>query len=124
MNPPSKLERDECWKARDDYFICLDNNKMWLDGIKPSSMEEILSLDTSNSTSSLYNYMTSKTIQPSKECAALRKLWELKCLPSWQQHFLTERIKEKQKRYLQQKMEKEEQERIQDGKDFWERVRK
>ena len=118
MSPPTKLQRDECWLARDVYFKCLDQNRMWLDGIKPATMEEILKLDVASTGKSLKEH-----IIPSKECTALRKIYESKCLPSWQQHFLTERMKEKQKRFLQAKIEREEMDRNTDSSDFWDRMK-
>ena len=123
MPPPTKEQRDNCWAARDAYFNCLDINGMWLDGVKPASMEEILSLEVA-STSSVFDRINSKATAAGKECALLRQAWESKCLSSWQQHFLTERIKEKQKRYLQEKMVREEMERNKEASDFWDRVKK
>lgn len=123
MPPPSKQQRDDCWKARDSYFNCLDINGMWLDGVKPASMEEILSLEVDTS-KSFFDRLNSKSNVVSKECALLRQAYECKCLPSWQQHFLTERIKDKQKRYLKDKMVREEEERNREASDFWDRVKK
>lgn len=123
--PPTKAERQKCWTARDAYFKCLDDHDMWLDGLKPSSLDEILSLDVDNSTGkSIITSLDSKNLKPSKECHILRQIWENDCLSSWKHHFITERIKEKQKTYLVKKMEKEESDRIQgNDSDFWDRVR-
>jgi hypothetical protein len=101
---------------------------MWLDGISPSSERDILELGggapTGTGGGSLLADVQSlqQKVKPSVECQAFRLLWQAECLPSWQQHFLTERIKEKQKKYLIEKIKKEEESRNQSD-DFWERVK-
>lgn len=47
MSPafPDKNKRKQCWAARDVYFTCLNENGLWLDGLKPANYEEILKID-------------------------------------------------------------------------------
>ena len=33
--PPSTSERQKCWNARNDYWTCLDENNLWLHGLRP-----------------------------------------------------------------------------------------
>ena len=43
--PPTAKERSKCWKARDEYFNCLDQNNLWLQGLAPKDYKEILEID-------------------------------------------------------------------------------
>ena len=43
--PPTSKERSTCWKARDEYFSCLDNHSLWLQGLCPRDYKEILEID-------------------------------------------------------------------------------
>ena len=45
QKPPTSNERKQCWEARDAYFECLDQNGLWLQGLKPSSHEQVLAVD-------------------------------------------------------------------------------
>ncbi|KAJ3367662.1 hypothetical protein HDU91_001229 [Kappamyces sp. JEL0680] len=96
--PPTKRERDVCWNATKAYFECLDSNGMWLDGVIPQTEQEILELGGTPSTAS-----------GGENMAAF--------------HFTTERIKQKQKSYLVEKIQREEEARANSDDRFWEKVK-
>ena len=57
--PPTRQQRQQCWKVRDEYFACLDR----LSIIDPTVVE--------------------KDPQKAKECLDCKKLYEDTCLASW-----------------------------------------
>lgn len=57
--PPTRQQRQQCWKVRDEYFACLDR----LNIIDPAVVE--------------------KDPQQAKECLDCKKLYEDTCLASW-----------------------------------------
>ncbi|XP_055842888.1 cytochrome c oxidase assembly factor 6 homolog [Episyrphus balteatus] len=61
MSFPTKDERAKCWKARDDFWACLDTHAP---GHQSTSGEAV-----------------------PKQCADLRKLYEKSCPSQWVKHF-------------------------------------
>lgn len=57
--PPTRQQRQQCWKVRDEYFACLDR----LNIIDPTTVE--------------------KDPQKAKECLDCKKKYEDTCLASW-----------------------------------------
>ena len=43
--PPTKTARGKCWAARDAYFECLDQHKIWLRGLGPQTHQDIISIE-------------------------------------------------------------------------------
>ncbi|KAI7886590.1 hypothetical protein K492DRAFT_203122 [Lichtheimia hyalospora FSU 10163] len=76
--PPTRQQRQQCWKVRDEYFACLDR----LSIIDPTVVE--------------------KDPQKAKECLDCKKLYEDTCLASWVEYFNKRRVlDERQKQYLE-----------------------
>ncbi|KAG0163745.1 hypothetical protein DFQ28_011299, partial [Apophysomyces sp. BC1034] len=76
--PPTREQRRQCWKVRDEYFACLDN----LGIIDPTVVEK----------------------DPSKaeSCLNLKKNYEDTCIASWVEYFNKRRVLDvQQKRYLE-----------------------
>ena len=88
--PPNKLERLNCYTARDSYFQCLDTNHQLLDGIKFNTEQELLN----------------PKVNCKKLCTSLRNVMVKQCPASWVEHFEQLRVEEKQKEYFVNKMEK------------------
>jgi cytochrome c oxidase assembly factor 6 len=116
---PSKQSRKECWKQRDVYFDCLEQNRLWLDGLQPKTHQEMIQLDPLNPP--VIEYKNSSWNQSYLyTCRKFRELYKQACLPSWVSHFETTRVQEKQKQYLLEKLEKD---KVNQSKDeFWDRV--
>jgi cytochrome c oxidase assembly factor 6 len=106
--PPSKSKREKCYEARDKYFTCLDENGLWLDGLKPKNHEQVVSIQPSK-----IDYQQQK---PSP-CSLLREMFKNECLPSWFIHFQLNRVQDKQSDYLVKEMQRKEQERQSD--EYW-----
>ncbi|CDH50363.1 hypothetical protein RO3G_09383 [Lichtheimia corymbifera JMRC:FSU:9682] len=76
--PPTRQQRQQCWKVRDEYFACLDR----LNIIDPTTVE--------------------KDPQKAKECLDCKKKYEDTCLASWVEYFNKRRVlDERQKQYLE-----------------------
>ncbi|KAJ3190612.1 hypothetical protein HK101_008538 [Irineochytrium annulatum] len=125
--PPTKEQRQRCWKARDEYFQCLDAKGMWLYGLKPASHDEIVNIDLTRPPIRLD---TDKTLTKDEKavlfsCKAQHAMFYKECLFSWYQHFSLLRVKDLQKEYLVKYAEDKVKAQTGDGaKEFWDRVAK
>lgn len=105
---PSREERKECYDGRDNYFKCLDQNGLILDGLANGPNILTTTIDS--------------TIDPKLiMCGQLRVMFEKNCLKSWSEHFASTRIQELQKDYLIQKMVSDAKSR--DDGSFWQKVK-
>lgn len=77
--PPSASERKACWAARDAYFECLNLNHLWIQGLAPSSYEEMVAVDPLHLSPLPDNYSNRKLYA----CRALKKIFDSDCLASW-----------------------------------------
>jgi hypothetical protein len=118
---PSKTSRETCWKARDEYFKCLDDNGLWLEGLQPKTHSEIVEIQPSHPPTKTYE-KASFTERRSMlyTCHLFKELYQKECLKSWVTHFETTRIQEKQTEYLMKKLQEDQQKA--NGDDFWNRV--
>ncbi|KAJ3129982.1 hypothetical protein HK098_007248 [Nowakowskiella sp. JEL0407] len=136
---PSAETRRHCWKARDQYFTCLDAHSLWLDGLPvPASKKDCLNLDPANplllkayargGDAHKKGFLKDKAVVTDQKvlfaCESMRLAFEKECLPSWSAHFSGLRVKELQTKYLAEKVLEEDKKREQEGNDFWERVQK
>lgn len=80
--PPSHKDRKKCWKARDEYFACLNTHNLWLHGLSPQSYTDILAIDPTNT-----NISTTPLTRAEKNnlnaCKKMLSAFEKECLPSW-----------------------------------------
>ncbi|KAI9315546.1 cytochrome c oxidase, subunit VIb [Dichotomocladium elegans] len=76
--PPTRTQRQQCWKLRDEYFACLDR----LNIIDPVAVE--------------------KNPDQAKDCLGLKSKYEDGCLASWVEYFNKRRVLDvRQKEYLE-----------------------
>lgn len=117
--PPTKEDREKCWKARDSYFNCLDQNGLWLDALKPESYEEAIAVDPLKPILAKNTYKNAHLFT----CSNLKKLFETSCLDSWAWHFSVTRTKELQRQQQIEKMANDEELRKSNKDAFWESVK-
>lgn len=113
--PPTKDDRKKCWAAKDAYFKCLDENNLWLEGLQPTTHEEITQIDTTNIVIQKKNSKNSHLFT----CSQAREMFESSCLPSWYKHFSMLRVQDLQKKHWVGKIENE---KVKDD-GFWERMK-
>ncbi|KAI9209416.1 uncharacterized protein BJ171DRAFT_117275 [Polychytrium aggregatum] len=122
--PPTRSARAKCWAARDDYFNCLDQSKLWLHGLGPTSHEDILAVDPielkckTESDRSLSREERSRLFA----CKKFKEIFDKECLPSWSSHFSMLRVKDLQKDYIIETVEQSEREREANDDEFWKKV--
>ncbi|KAI8370496.1 cytochrome oxidase c subunit VIb-domain-containing protein [Radiomyces spectabilis] len=76
--PPTREQRKQCWKVRDEYFACLDK----LNIIDPVVVE--------------------KSPEKAQACLEKKKKYEDDCMASWVEYFNKRRVLDvQQKRYLE-----------------------
>ncbi|CAO3678958.1 unnamed protein product [Umbelopsis ramanniana] len=79
--PPSRRERQQCWKVRDEYFSCLESCGI----LDPEAMN---TKDT--------------TREKGKACLDKKKIYEDTCMTSWVEYFNKRRVlEERQRKYLE-----------------------
>jgi cytochrome c oxidase assembly factor 6 len=114
MKFPSRSERDQCYATRDAYFKCLDEHDLWLQGLKPTTYDQVVEIDPLD----LKLEPDTRKNAHLYTCRQFKLMWDQSCLPSWVQHFSLLRVKELQTKALKQKLEQ--QTHTQDS--FWENV--
>ncbi|KAJ3047110.1 hypothetical protein HK097_000231, partial [Rhizophlyctis rosea] len=122
--PPTRQARAKCWAARDAYFQCLDSHSLWLQGLKPSSYSEVVSIDPTKPNIIAEN---DKTVgkEQRRELYACRKEkdgFDRDCLASWVSHFSMLRVKDLQTNFVKKKVEDGEKERQVSDTAFWDKV--
>ncbi|EGF84437.1 hypothetical protein BATDEDRAFT_85241 [Batrachochytrium dendrobatidis JAM81] len=124
--PPSRAERNKCWKARDLYFECLDQKQLWLHGFAPTEYNEIVQLDplAKHGKSESDRTLTKEERNKLFTCHQSHLFFEKECLPSWVQHFSMLRVKDLQSKAMVDNLRKTQEERHQKKNEFWERVKK
>ena len=65
--PPTRAQRLQCWRARDQYFKCLDAN------LAPGEHKE-------------------KSYEDCKECEKFKKEFEKNCNQTWVKYFLKKHV--------------------------------
>ncbi|KAL1927443.1 hypothetical protein VTP01DRAFT_3680 [Rhizomucor pusillus] len=76
--PPTRQQRQVCWKLRDEYFACLDR----LNIVDPVAVE--------------------KDPEQAKDCLESKKKYEDACMASWVEYFNKRRVLDvRQKQYLE-----------------------
>lgn len=79
--PPSRRERQHCWKIRDEYFACLESCGI----LDPETMNE-----------------KAEIREKGKSCLNKKKEYEEVCMASWVEYFNKRRVlEERQRKYLQ-----------------------
>lgn len=116
---PTKEERDRCWAARDAYFGCCDRSGIWIEGLSPGPNEVLAILPTDPPLALSSEHPKDSALFA---CGVFKKAFGEACLKSWTEHFTTERVQQKQKEFLVEKMRREDRERNQSDS-FWDRVR-
>ncbi|OZJ04504.1 hypothetical protein BZG36_02252 [Bifiguratus adelaidae] len=78
--PPTRAQRQQCWKARDAYFDCLTECGI----VDPNGMDHKPEVQEKGS-----------------KCLALKKEYEKDCIASWVEYFNKRRVLEvQQAKYL------------------------
>ncbi|KAI8147697.1 cytochrome c oxidase, subunit VIb [Fennellomyces sp. T-0311] len=76
--PPTRQERQKCWKLRDEYFACLDSVSI----IDPTIVEN--------------------DPQKAKDCLEKKSKYEDGCMASWVEYFNKRRVLDiRQREYLE-----------------------
>ncbi|CAM0141927.1 hypothetical protein VKS41_004370 [Umbelopsis sp. WA50703] len=79
--PPSRRERQHCWKIRDEYFACLESCGI----LDPETMND-----------------KPDVREKGKSCLEKKKEYEEACMASWVEYFNKRRVlEERQRKYLQ-----------------------
>ncbi|KAJ3037672.1 hypothetical protein HDV00_001394 [Rhizophlyctis rosea] len=120
--PPSRSARSKCWKARDLYFACLEENGLWLQGLKPLNYEDYVKIDPTNPPVRPENALSRQERKELYACKQMKEAFDWECLPSWVSHFSMLRVKDLQMQHLKKKLENEEQQRATNDADFWQKV--
>ena len=69
--------REVCWKARDEYFACLQTNHP---DVRPLPQNSSLKVDEG------------KLKEDTPMCTETQNAFHQKCLPSWRHHFLAQKF--------------------------------
>ncbi|KAH6565851.1 hypothetical protein BASA50_000072 [Batrachochytrium salamandrivorans] len=124
--PPTRSERSKCWSARDAYFACLDERKLWLHGFAPTDYDEIVKLDplAKHGKSEGDRTLTKEERGKLFTCSQTKLFFEKECLPSWVYHFGMLRVKELQSKAMSDHLRKGQEERHANRDEYWAKMKK
>ncbi|KAL3894859.1 MAG: hypothetical protein SGCHY_005030, partial [Lobulomycetales sp.] len=104
-----------------------DKNDIWINGLAPSTHEQVLEIDMTNPQRSVEKAASSSAAAGDRArlhaCSAELSAFRKACLASWVEHFTLLRVKDLQKAAMERKLDSDRQERQTNEDAFWSRVK-